>query len=247
MYVLSWWDADKENEKERVDDCSSTVLLCVKRTRALCTSSAAVSIPSFFPSLALSASLSICSLVGLLRFSSLCSATHSTVRRTQRQNEKKNRNVDAVGQVSLITSSPLFSSYASNRTEDIFLCSTVFSLALSLSPSSISDCERCLYRTMDPTDPFCSFFFTSSTNYLHLLCSHPLLRMSFPHSNRSVDQKVDYEIDPCLHALVSLQRQDAGTILPFQWHSSDKNTQHQQQQQQQTRKDKLVWTITILI
>jgi hypothetical protein len=65
-------ERDGEREK-KVDDCSNTMLLCVKRTRALCTSSAAASIPFFFPL--------FCSLAYSPRFSFMCSATHSTVRR----------------------------------------------------------------------------------------------------------------------------------------------------------------------
>ena len=226
MYMFSWWDADKENEKERVDDCSNTVLLCVKRTRAPCTSSAAVSIPSFFPffspslclRLSLCLSLSLPSLVLLGRLLAsfflfvLCYTFNCTKNTAAKREEKKNRNGDAAGRVSLITSSLLFSSYASNRTEAIFLCATV-------SARPISSIDIWLRATsISIADPFCRFLFTSSTNYLHLLCSRRFLRLSFPDAIRLDDPIAgNYARGLCLRTRVCLRNDK----MPTEFFHSD--------------------------
>lgn len=98
VYVLSW--GDERRGKKKVDDCSYTVLLCVKRERGLYTSSTAVSIPFFLSSL-----FSFCFLIYSTRFSFICSATHSTVRKSKSKEKKTRNNGGGVGQVCIITSS----------------------------------------------------------------------------------------------------------------------------------------------
>jgi choline-glycine betaine transporter len=82
--ILMRWEKREERreKKKKVDDCSNTVLLCVKRAKAIRTSSAVTSIPFFLFFLFLLALL-------LASFSFMCSVTHSTVRRAKSKEKKE--------------------------------------------------------------------------------------------------------------------------------------------------------------